>query len=368
MLVVPVYCARFLGDAEHPVGVLAAFGRGFDRVCDVYARWLARAMARRRLVLGAVAAVFVASLLLGRLIGTELFPEVDAGQFSIRLRDASGTRIERTEETVARVEQVIKEVVPADELAMVISNAGVLLDWPAAYTPNAGPQDAFVEVQLRESHSASSRDYARELRRVLRERLPGVEFSFHTGGMVTAALTGGLPSPIDVQVTGNRLEVAHGIAERVREAIATVPGAADVRVQQRLDYPALRVDVDRTRAAYLGLTPTEVVKNVVTSLNSSVNFDPAFWIDERNGNHYFLGAQYAEDDITSLETLENIPITGPGGTELDPVPARGMPNGARRDGPRRALLKNVARFTPTTAPTEVNHVNISRVIDVFANV
>jgi len=188
--------------------------------------------------------------------------------------------------------------------------------------------------------------------------------------MVTAALSGGLPSPIDIQVSGNSLETDHRIAQRIRALAATVPGAVDVRVKQRLDYPAIRVNVDRTRAAYLGLTPSEVVKNMVTSLNSSINFDPAFWIDPHNGNHYFLGAQYPEQKIESLNTLKDIPLTASDGASLAPFPSRGVPpgrpNGSNRD--RLSLLRNVASFERTTAPTEVNHVNISRVIDVYANV
>jgi multidrug efflux pump subunit AcrB len=374
MTVVPVYCARFLGEERGPgqpsrlAAALAPFERGFETVRDGYGRLLRRAMAARGVVLAAVAAVFVTSLLLGRLVGTDLFPEVDAGQFSVRLRAESGTRIERAEEIVARVEETIKETIPPSDLAMLIANAGVLLDWPAAYTPNAGPQDAFIEVQLTDARRHSSQEYAGRLRRVLGERFPDVEFSFHTGGIVTAALNGGLPSPIDIQVTGNKLDVARGIAERVRAAVAEVPGAVDVRIQQRLDYPAIKVDVDRMKAAYLGLTPVQVVKNVVTSLNSSINFDPAFWIDESNGNHYFLGAQYPEELIRSLDTLADVPITGPGATPLGPVALRGMPNERPPDPVRRALLRNVARFEETTAPTEINHINISRVIDVFANV
>lgn len=374
MAVVPVYGAHFLGRGDHHRHVasaftrsLRAFGEGVERIRERYGRSLARAMERRRLVLGAVAAVFVVALLLAPFVGTDLFPEVDAGQFSVRVRAASGTRIERTEELVASVERAIKETIPARDLAMVIANAGVLLDWPAAYTPNAGPQDAFVDVQLTDERGQSAQEYARAVRRTLNERFPDAAFSVHTGGMVTAALNGGLPSPIDVQVSGNKLDVAHEIAVRARDAIATVRGAVDVRVQQRLDYPAIKVNVDRTKAAYLGLTPTQVVKNVVASLNSSVNFDPAFWIDEANGNHYFLGAQYPEELIQTLQTLENIPLTGPGGTALTPMPVRGMPSDRLQD-PRLALLKNVATFERRSAPTEVNHLNISRVIDVYANI
>jgi multidrug efflux pump subunit AcrB len=369
MTVVPSYCARFLGPAgvgESAGGVLARFERALSALGATYRRALTTALQRPWLTLGVAGGLLTAALATSPLIGTELFPQADAGQLSIRMRAASGTRIERTEELTAEVERVVRETIPADELAMVITNIGVLNDWPAAYTPNAGPQDAFFEVQLTTERTMAAQAYARRLRDRLAAAMPDTEFSFHTGGLVSAALNFGLPSPIDVQASGNNLGVAHGIAERVRSAIADVPGAVDVRIQQRQDYPAIAIDVDRVRAAHLGLTPKAVVQNVVTSLNSSINFDPAFWVDESNGNHYFLGVQYDERTIDSLATLENIPISTGTNNVLDTHPAAA--NGVAAPGAHSALLTNLATFKRTTAPTEVNHLNISRVIDVFANV
>jgi CzcA family heavy metal efflux pump len=370
MTLVPAYCAQFLRRHEgHGTGFLHRFNRGFDRFRAGYGRSLAWAMARRGSVLIGVGVVFVGSLMLGRFVGTDLFPEVDAGQFSVRVRAESGTRIENTEALVAEVEDAIKELIPADDLEMLISNIGVLMDWPAAYTPNAGPQDTFIEVQLSDDRDRSAQEYASILREELPQRFPHVEFSAHTGGIVTAALNFGLPSPINIQVNGNDLHVARGFAERIQQAVAAVPGAVDVRIQQRLDYPAIKINVDRLKTAHLGLTPTQVVRNVVTSLNSSINFDPAFWIDESNGNHYFLGAQYPERLIESIDTLRNIPITAGDRTMLESATARGGgDNGRHRQTARFTLLKNVATFEETSAPTEVSHVNISRVIDVYANV
>jgi multidrug efflux pump subunit AcrB len=372
MMVVPVYCARFLRHEPAATvrgGALGAFERGFDRLRDAYRRRLQGALAHKAFTLGSAAALLAVALALAPFIGTELFPETDAGQLSIRMRAPSGTRIERTEDLVARAEREIRQTIPEDELRMVISNIGVLMDWPAAYTPNAGPQDAFFEVQLGDDRSATAQEYAARLRGHLGEVMPGVDFSFHTGGLVSAALNFGLPSPIDVQVSGNDLHVARDIAEKARRIMAAVPGAADVRIQQRLDYPAIEVEVDRLRAAHLGLTPKAAVQNIVTSLNSSINFDPAFWIDFRNGNHYFLGVQYREEAIESLGTLSDIPITLGDGNVLDPQ-RNGRQNGVAMLGERRlpAMLRNLATFERTTAPTEVNHLNISRVIDVFANV
>src|SRR5207245_9032151 len=126
-------------------------------------------------------------------------------------------------------------------------------------------------------------------------------------------------------------------------------GAADVPIQQRLDAPQIDLDVDRVKAALLGLTQESVVKNVVTALNSSITFAPSFWIDERTGNHYFIGAQYREEGIRSLDTVLDIPVTG----RAQPVP---IP------------LRNLVRFSRSTAPSEINHLNITRVVDLFVNV
>jgi multidrug efflux pump subunit AcrB len=372
LTVVPSYCARFLPSAKtasgHRTGrAHAQFERGFNAVMTAYRGALTTAMKRPRLTLAAAAGLFIVALAVSPLIGTELFPESDAGQLSIRMRAASGTRIERTETLAAAVEGVVRETIPPAELAMVITNIGVLNDWPAAYTPNAGPQDAFLEVQLTPERTASAREYARRLRARLTETLPELAFSFHTGGLVSAALNFGLASPIDVQVSGNDLTVAHEIAEGVRRAVAAVPGAVDVRIQQRQDYPAIAVDVDRVRAAHLGLTPKAVVQNVVTSLNSSINFDPAFWVDPGNGNHYFLGVQYDEEAIDSLATLENIPVST-GTNNILAVHTDGNDSVVPSSAVSPALLTNLATFRQTTAPTEVSHHNISRVIDVFANV
>jgi len=321
----------------------------FERVRARYTRALDRVLQLRRPVLLATAALFILSMSIFKLIGTELFPQTDAGQFTVKVRATTGLRVEKTEDLVAQVEKAIASVVPEKERKMVISNIGVLLDWPAAYTPNSGPQDTFILVQLAPHHGRSTFSYVDELRKKLPQQFPGIEFSFDTGGMLSAALNGGLPSPINVQVEGNKLEVAHEIAEKIKRYAETLPGAVDVRIQQRLDAPQINIDVDRVKAAQVGLTQEEVVKNIVTALNSSINFAPSFWIDEKNGNHYFIGAQYRENDIQSINTILDIPVTG-------------------KDQPTPVALRTVAKFSRGTAYSEINHLNITRVTDVFVNV
>src|SRR6266571_238701 len=321
----------------------------FERLRGRYSRALERALDLRWPVLIGTAALFVLSLFVLKSIGTELFPQTDAGQFTVKMRATTGLRVEKTEELVARVEKAIGAVVAEKDRKIIISNLGVLLDWPAAYTPNTGPQDAFILVQLAPHHARSTFFYVGELRKKLPQQFPGIEFNFDTGGMLSAALNGGLPSPINIQVEGNKLEVAHEIAEKIKRFAENVRGAVDVRIQQRLDAPQINIDIDRVKAAQVGLTQEEIVKNIVTALNSSTNFAPSFWIDEKNGNHYFIGAQYRENDIQSINTVLDIPVTG----KKQPVPV---------------ALRTVAKFSRGTAYSEINHLNITRVTDVFVNV
>lgn len=354
LTLIPICCAKFLRshlpDVKHAGGPpKLLIDRVFGGMVGVFGTVAGWALRNRLIVLGGTLALFLASLTLYPRLGRELFPAVDAGQFTIRVRAPSGTRLEETEKLIARVEKTVQEVIPKEELSIVISNIGVLLDWPAAYTPNSGPMDAFVLIQLTKSHTRGTMDYVTDLRTKLNEAYPGIEFAFETGGMLTAALNFGLPSPINIQVEGNKLEAAAKLARRIKRICERVPGAVDVRIQQKLDSPQIAVDVDRKRAAYLGLNQQDVVKNVVTAFNSSVNFSPSFWIDNRNGNHYFIGAQYPESDIRSVDTLEHIPITGSNSTEP-------------------TLLKNIATFRRTTAPAEINHLNINRVTDIYVNV
>ncbi|MCH7687100.1 MAG: efflux RND transporter permease subunit, partial [Planctomycetes bacterium] len=341
-------------------------------------------------VLAVSLVLFIGSLGLMSRTGRELFPPIDSGQFTIYVRAASGTNIDVMEQHILKIENVLAEVVgdPApdnpdmtypstlelydrnnggnnngrmdeDEVTRaqqdsncrtLISNIGVLMDWPAAYTPNTGAMDAFMLVELAGKGNKSVFDYVTELREKLNAEFPEIEFAFDTGGILTAALNMGEPSPIHLQVTGYTLKTAHKIADQLVETIKQIPGAIDVRIAQRIDYPMIRVEIDRIAAADRGVTTEEVMKCLVSSTNSSINFDPAFWIDPRNGNHYFLGTQYFEENINSLDTLKYIPVK------------------ANEDGTMTYLQDVASIDTNQTGPNVINHRNITRVTDIFANV
>ena len=359
---VPAYCSRVLKPISE--SKQAASDPTRPGLVDRLLRGL---LVLRYPILLAVVVLFAASIWALQNMGQELFPAVDSGQMTLYVRLPSGTRIENTEATIKEIEREIIKVIgqpdpgyalgPSYEqhadsnLQLLISNIGVLMDWPAAYTPNRGTMDAFMLVQLKGKQGGDFKNifqYVEQLRAKLKPQFADVEFAFDTGGMMTAALNMGEPSPIHFQIQSSNLETAQEVARMIEDVARSVPGTADVRTAQRTDYPALLVEMNRELAARQGITPDDVMKNLVAATNSTINFQPTFWIDKYKGNHYFFGVQYWEEDLNSEETLLNIPVSGQGGV------------------PRR--LGNVATISRTSQPAVVTHRNISRVTDVYANV
>jgi multidrug efflux pump subunit AcrB len=328
----------------------ASFDRFLTGAADRYVGVLRFALHRRPVVLGLAAALFVGSLSLFPLIGQEFFPQVDAGQITINVRGPSNWRLDATERRVIEVEGLIRNLIPLDEIQTVISEIGLNNDWSAAYTQNAGQQDAIVRVQLTDHRTRSAQTYAVQLRRGFEadERFADLRFSFDTGGMVTAALNYGASSPIDVQISGGDRAKALELAREIRGRVAGVPGAADVRVLQRADAPYLIIDVDRQKAAAVGLTARDVVMQVVTAMNSSIAMTRNFWIDSKSGNQYFVAVQYPEDPSFTIADLNNVVATGT--KQSTPV-----------------QLASLVTIRPSTSDVEINHDGLRRVVDVMVN-
>lgn len=349
LTVVPVCSAKFMSAKhEDDKGIWKLFAAVYDKITEIYSATLQGALRRRWAVLVVVAAAFGVSLMLYNSIGKELFPQVDSGQFTIRARLNSGTRVDDTEKKLAQIEDAVKAEIGGD-LRQLITNIGVFNDWPAAYTPNSGPHDSFLLVQLKDERAKEDREHMRNLRKLLPGKFAGVEFAFEPNSMIRSALNFGLSAPVDIQIQGNDLNISYGIAQEIKKRVSAVRGTVDVRIQQRLDYPRYVLVVNRERAGEVGLTQEDVVQNVVTAFNSSVSFAKSFWIDEKNGNHYWIGAQYPESAFEDLDTLLNVPITGK--NQREPV-----------------MLRNLVSIERDTAPSEVMHYNINRVIDVYADV
>jgi multidrug efflux pump subunit AcrB len=233
---------------------------------------------------------------------------------------------------------------------MIISEQGLVPDWSAAYTLNAGTQDSTVKIQLSEHRKKSAQQYASLLRKKVAAdpRFADLRINFDTGGMVSAALNNGASSPIDIQVLGGNLTQGAGLAQKVRERVARVAGAADVRVLQRLDAQQRVVEIDRKKAADFGLDTSGLIKQVATAMNSSVSISKNFWIDYKSGNQYFVAVQYPEDPYRKLEDVLNIPATGTNTSH--PV-----------------KLGTLVNIKPATAAVEVNHVDLARVFNVMVN-
>ncbi len=293
---------------------------------------------------------FVLSLALSPLLGVAFFPRTDPSQFVISVKAPSGTRIELTNDYIARVEEDIREVVPKDELAMIVSNIGVNADLSSIYTPNSAMHTAFVQVQLQHEHKTSSFVYMDRVRRKLASDLPELSTFFQTGGLVSSIVNQGMPAPIDIQVSGNNQQAAYDVANEMAKKIRGLRGVSDVLIPQDLDYPGIQLDVRREMAARLGLTAKDVVDNVVTALTSNGMIAPGYWIDPKSGNNYFLTVQYTPHQIgnMSLEDFKQIPLHAK--NNADPT-----------------MLENVADVKIINTPTEVDHYQLFRVIDLYVS-
>jgi HAE1 family hydrophobic/amphiphilic exporter-1 len=357
MTVIPVFCARFLrpgdvaeGEDGAAHGGFAWFSRPYERFAARYERVLRAALDRKGLVVGGLAVVFVIALLGYPLLGTELFPRTDAGQFVINLRMPTGTRIEVTEKLAEQVEHIIRDTIPATDLERVVSNLGLAPGFSAIYSPNAASDSGFVMVSLKPGHAGSTWDAMRDLRAALARELPQVQAFFQSGSIIDAVLNFGLAAPIDVQLSGPDYHQLHALAQQVAAKLRGHARVADVFVPQESGYPTLAIKVDRVKAARLGLSQRDVVSNVITALTSNQMIAPSIWIDPKSGNDYFLTVQYPEDAIQSTETLLDIPVRGSHG---------------RDEHGNAILLRNVATVERTTAPAEADHYDIQRVVDVL---
>jgi multidrug efflux pump subunit AcrB len=293
--------------------------------------------------------------LLWPVLRRDFFPEVDAGAFEMYVRAPSGLRIEQTEQRIKAVEDVVRKIIPAEDLQLILSELGVTPDWSAAYTLNAGPMDAVLKIQLTEERQKSAQEYVHILRTAFNQNpaFGDLEFAFDAGGMVRSAMNEGRSTPISIRVTGKNQHVAHKIATRIKAEVKKIEGVVDARIIQRLDYPQYLITVDRAKAAELGLTQADIMKNVVAAFNSSISFNKHnFWIDPKNKNQYFAGVQYYEADIKSVDTLLDIPVTS-----------------SRPGFPKRPVpLRNIVHLEKKSVPTEVTHYNIQPTIELSLGV
>jgi multidrug efflux pump subunit AcrB len=390
MTVVPLFCATFIridhqkegaeGEgAEHaPKGFLARlverFNQYFQRMLERYEVLAKRLLVRPGLtaafILGGVALVIV---VLFPFLGRAYFPRTDPGQFVINVRMPSGTRLEVSNRYIARVEQIIRETIKPHDLGMIVSNIGVYPDLSAIYTTNASMDTAFVQTSLKEDHSVGSYAYMSRVRRRISSEMPELTTYFQAGGLIDSVINQGLPAPIDVQVGSMNLTGSYDLAQQLAEKIEKLPNVSGVYIPQDLNYPGLALNIDRERASLIGLSAKDVVDNVITALTSDGMVAPSYWIDPKTGNNYMVTVQYANRALNhmSMEDFKNIPLRGVRPVGYSPEEeGRGAADsaanlwvGAHTSG--YTTLGSVANIQEINTPTEVDHYQIRRVIDIY---
>jgi multidrug efflux pump subunit AcrB len=341
-----------------PVGLFsrisAAFERGFERLRDGYSKLLATLLRRRFIV------PVVAVLMLGlggvmlTLVGRDFFPLIDAGQIQLHVRAPAGTRIESTEAIFQAVEDKIREVIPEKDRALIVDNIGLpARAYNLAFTDGStiGVNDGIIQVQLKDGHRPTA-DYIRKLRQVLPKAFPEDTFYFQAADIVTQILNFGLPAQIDVRTVGyDPSNLA--VAKQLRQRLGAIPGIVDAHLQQEVDAPEFYAEIDRTRAAQLGLNASTVATNINVSLSSSEQVSPNFWTDPTSGIPYYLAVQTPEYKVNSLNALANTPVSTSLAVSGQVVPG---------------MLSNVATFKRDTVPTNSNQTNIQPVFDIYASV
>jgi len=332
----------------------AAFDRGFERLRDGYSKLLTMLLHRRAIV------PVVALLILGlgavmlTFVGRDFFPLIDGGQIQLHVRAPAGTRIESTEAIFQAVEDKIREVIPEKDRGLIIDNIGLparAYNLAFADGSTIGINDGIIQVALKEGHKPTA-DYVKKLRQVLPAAFPEDTFYFQAADMVTQILNFGLPAQIDVRTVGYDLNNL-AVARELRQRLAAIPGIVDAHLQQEVNAPAFYAQIDRTRAAQLGLNASTVATNINVSLSSSEQVSPNFWTDPTSGIPYYFAVQTPEYKVNSLNALANTPVSTSLAVSGQTVPG---------------MLSNIATFKRDTIATNSNQSNIQPVFDVYASV
>ena len=385
MTVVPLYCAKFLhlrDDDEHPEAwkptlfhrLVNKFNEKFQSMLYWYEDVATRAMRRPGFTVVTISlGVLLVLAATVPFVGRAYFPRTDPGQFVINVRMPSGTRLEVSNDYIAKVENIIRGVVPPRDLGMIVSNIGVYPDLSAIYTTNASMDTAFVQTSLKEGHSVGSYEYMRRVQQELSRQMPELSTYFQAGGLVDSVINQGLPAPIDIQIKSQDMDRSYALARQLAAKIQAMPNVSNVYIPQSINYPGLALNIDRERANLVGLSARDVVDDVITALTSDGMVAPSYWIDPKTGNNYMVTVQYANSWINnmSMEDLKNIPLRG-----VRPAGYGPMQEGEQADPLNVKLFRGdhdagymplgaVADIQQINTPTEVDHNQIRRVIDIY---
>lgn len=328
------------------------FEQGFKSLQHSYSQMLTKAIASRKLFLAGFLSFAIVSFALMPFIGRNFFPTVDSGQISIHARAPVGLRVEETAARFGDIQKVIREVIPEHELAAMVDNVGTYISsMNTIYANNGmiGSQDGDIQISLAQDHAPTD-VYIKRLREVLPERFPDMTFSFLPADMVSQVLNFGAPSPIDIQIRGNDLDANFDYANTLIKALRAIPGIADVRVQQSRQSPSLDIEVDRTQAAYGGLTQRDISQSLVVNLSGSAQVAPTFWLNPENGVSYPIVMQTPQRELDSLSALENLQLSQPSSNASD-IPI---------------TLSTVASLSRSNISGVVSEYNIRPMVQIFA--
>ncbi len=331
--------------------VQQAFDDRFGRVRARYRSLLALALASPKIFIGGFLLCVLLSFGLWPFLGENFFPAVDSGQILMHIRAQPGTRIEETARLFDLVEQTVRQTIPPNQLDNIVDNIGLPfsgINMAYQNTGTIGPADGDTLITLKEGHAPTDA-FIKQLRTTLPQKFPGATFSFLPADIVSQILNFGLPAPIDVQVIGNNQEANYAYATNLLKRIRTVPGIADLRIQQVFNYPQINVNVDRTLAGEVGLTQRDVADSLLVTLSGSGQVKPNFWLNTENGVSYPIVAQMPQYRIDTMSDLANVPVTS-----------------STTKAPQ--YLGGLARITPGPSPGVVSHYNVQPVIDLYGSV
>ncbi|MBZ5515244.1 MAG: efflux RND transporter permease subunit, partial [Acidobacteriia bacterium] len=341
--------------------------RAFDQFREGYGKLLETCLHRRVFTLGIAALVLLVTLPLVAVIGEDFFPSVDAGLMKLHFRAPPGTRIEETEKIVLAAEDEIRQIISPQELETINDMMGIPASYNLALVPteNVGAMDADILISLKPEHHPTI-EYRRRIREALRRDFPDSSTWFESADIVAQVLNFGLAAPIDVQIQGNDFSQTFPLARHLRDEFQTIPGMTDVHLAQVLDYPTLHVDVDRIRAARIGLSQRDAANTMLVSLSSSTLIAPSFFLNPTNNVNYVVAVKVPLEKMDTIQALTSTPITGPGAATL--LQAGGLPAPTDLPALNWETLGSISTVSRRVTPEAINHYTVQRVLDVEASV
>jgi CzcA family heavy metal efflux pump len=333
-----------------------AFERGFEFIRDRYHAALTTALQHANPFAACFLIFCVLSAGLNFFLGRDFFPSVDAGQIRLHMRARTGLRIEESARLADQINAVIRRTIPERDLQTVLDNIGLPysgINLTYGNSGTIGTSDGEILVQLKPDPSKPTAYYVNELRRKLPAEFPGVQFFFQPADIVTQILNFGTPAPIDVQITGMNQPANYALGLKLANQIRHIPGAVDVHVQQAFDAPTLFMNIDRTRAQYVGMQARDIAQNVLVALSSSFQTSPNFWLDPRNGVSYQVAVQAPQYRVDSYQALQNTPVN---------------PSSSSFSGAQSQILGNLVSTTTVARPASISHYDAQPMINIYASV